>query len=134
MTTAVHTIDGKLIAIGDRVWYEGHKNVHRNNNDAGPGWRDNPAMQVTVIKHTPAASERANGSIIIRFDTPMVEHFYPRKSVATEEIDIGVFRVGSKFFAGHHSSYNFDGFVEPCNFFGLYSSKAAVRTTKWPKV
>jgi hypothetical protein len=125
--TTVHTIDGKEIQVGDRLWYEGHKNVSRDN-IAGPMWRDHPAMYVTVIERKPGGA-REHGSIAIKFDKPLPDY---GNNVA-ESCWVGIFQAkDGRLYAGHFGHFDFDGFLEPCNFFGLYSSQPAAQKTKWP--
>lgn len=124
----IHTIDGAPIEIGKRYWYEGHKNVSRDN-IAGPVIRDHPALEVTLVEKKPDG--RLNkGNLVIRFDKPMAD--YGKNTV--QEVQVGVFEAADgKLYAGHFGYHDFDGFLDPCNFFGLYSSKEK-RNTPWPSL
>ncbi len=129
LNPSVYTIDGKEVQIGDRLWYEGHKNVSRDNR-AGPHWRDHPAMYVTVAERKPGGAIEL-GSLVVKFDKPMAD-FGNRTA---DSCWVGIFRaVDGRLYAGHFSRYDFDGFVEPCNRFGLYSSQPAAQQTKWPRI
>jgi len=125
----VYTIDGEEIDVGDRLWYEGHKNVSRDN-IAGPMWRDHPAMLVTVTERRPAGGVE-HGRLVITFDKPLQDY----GNNTCQSTIVGIFKAkDGRLYAGHYSHYDFDGFVEPCNHFGLYSSKEAAGKTKWPKI
>lgn len=124
--TGVFTIDGVPIEIGARCWYEGHKNVSRDNR-AGPGWRDHPAMEVTVVQRIPGGAVE-KGSLVIQFDKPLSDHY--NQMVGTVQVNVFQGSDG-RLYAGYWGAYDFDGFVERCNFFGLYSSKEK-RNATWP--
>ncbi len=131
--TPVYTIDGEVIDAGDRLWYQGCKNVHASNDTMGtPYWRSHPAMFVTVTEIHISAGGIEHGHLVVHFDKPLAD--YP-SSVPCQSVWIGIFKAkDGRLYAGHYNRHDFDGFVEPCNFFGLYSSKEAVGKTKWPNI